>query len=67
MAIIGFAVGFISACIGVLSLKVGSLRIDRSDPTEAPYMFLEIDKDVGDISGRKMVLLNVRNENYISQ
>ena len=67
MVLIGFAVGFVCACIGVLSLKVGTLRIDRSDPTEAPYMFLEIAKDVGDISGRKFVLLSVSNENYISQ
>ena len=66
-AIIGFAVGFVCACISVLRLKVGTLRIDRSDPTEPPYMFLEIAKDVGDISSRKFVLLDVRNENYISQ
>jgi hypothetical protein len=30
-------------------------------------MFLEISKEVGDISGRKLVLLDVRNENFISQ
>jgi hypothetical protein len=66
-AILGFAIGFVFACLGVLSLKIGTLRIDRSDPTEAPYMFLEISKDVGDISGRKYVLLDVKNENYISQ
>ena len=66
-AILGFALGFVIACIWVLGLKIGFLRIDRSDPTEAPYMFLEISKDVGDISGRKWVLLEVKNENFISQ
>lgn len=45
---------------------VGTLRIDRSDPTEAPYMFLELDKGVGDISRKKNVILRVKNENYIS-
>lgn len=67
MTIIGFGIGFISACIGVLRLKIGTLKIDRSDPTEPPYMFLEISKGVGDVSNRKYVLLDVRNENYISQ
>lgn len=67
VAILGFGIGFSCACFGVLSLKIGTLRIDRSDPTEAPYMFLEISKDVGDISGRKYVLLDVKNENYVSQ
>ena len=67
LIVVGFAIGFICACIGVLSLKIGTLRIDRSDPGESPYMFLEISKGVGDVSGRKYVLLDVRNENYVSQ
>ena len=67
MIIVGFGIGFISACVGVLSLKIGTLKIDRSDPTEPPYMFLEVSKGVGDISNRKYVLLDVRNENYISK
>lgn len=65
--ILGFAIGFVCASLGVLSLKIGHLRIDRSDPTEEPYMFLEVTKGVGDISNRKLVLLEVKNENYISQ
>lgn len=67
MLILGFAIGFIVACLAVLSLKVGTLRIDRSDPTEAPYMFLEMSKDVHAVTSRKMVLLEVKNENFISQ
>lgn len=67
MTILGFAIGFISACIAVLRLKIGTLRIDRSDPNDNPYMFLEISKNVGDFTDRKYVLLEVRNENYISQ
>lgn len=64
---LGFVVGFVAACIGVLGLKIGTLRIDRSDPSDNPYMFLEITKGVGDISNRKYVLLDVQNANYISQ
>ena len=67
--LIGFAVGFICACVGVLSLKVGVLQIDRSDPTEPPYAFLRIAKtnSIEAISQRKYVLLEVKNENFISQ
>ena len=46
--------------------RVGTLRIDRSDPTEPPYIFLELEKGVGDISSKKNVILKVSNENYIS-
>lgn len=68
-AIIGFAVGFIAACIGVLNLKVGTLQIDRSDPSEPPYPFLRISKSssIEELSNRKYVLLEVKNENFISQ
>ena len=69
MTIIGFAVGFVSACIGVLRLKVGVLQIDRSDPSEPPYPFLRIERrsSIDELSRRKYVLLEVRNENFISQ
>ena len=69
MAAIGFGVGFICACLGVLRLKVGILQIDRSDPSEPPYPFLRITKDnsIEALSKRKYVLLEVKNENFISQ
>lgn len=69
MLIIGFAIGFVAACLGVLRLKVGVLQIDRSDPTDPPYPFLRISKDnsIEELSKRKFVLLEVRNENFISQ
>ena len=69
MLIIGFAIGFVCACLGVLRLKVGTLQIDRSDPTEPPYPFLRISKDssIEELSRRKYVLLEVKNENFISQ
>lgn len=69
MGIIGFAVGFVAASIGVLSLKVGILQIDRSDPSDPPYPFLRIDRyrSIDELSRRKYVLLEVKNENFISQ
>lgn len=67
--IIGFAIGFICACVGVLSLKVGVLQIDRSDPGEPPYPFLRISRDnsIERLSQRKYILLEVVNEDFISQ
>ena len=69
MAIIGFAVGFVCACLGVLRLKVGVLQIDSSDPSEPPYPFLRISRasSIEEISSRKYVLLEVKNENFVSQ
>ena len=69
MTIVGFGVGFVCACIGVLRLKIGVLQIDRSDPSDPPYPFLVIQKhtSIEEISRRNYVLLEVRNENFISQ
>lgn len=69
MLIVGVAIGFIVACVGILRLKVGVLQIDRSDPSDPPYPFLRIDRDnsIEELSRRKYVLLEVKNENFISQ
>lgn len=65
--IAGFLVGTGAVLIAYRIYSVGTLRIDRSDPSEPPYIFLELDKGVGDISRKKNVVLKVKNENYISQ
>lgn len=46
---------------------VGFLRVDQSDPTDKPYMFLELNKGVNDIYNRKNVRLKVKKENYIAR
>lgn len=65
--IVGFLIGTGVVLIAYRTYSVGALRIDRSDPSEPPYIFLELDKGVGDISRKKNVILKVKNENYISQ
>ena len=71
MYIVMFCAGvLISLLIFALVLKkrsVGTLRVDRSDPDDGPYMFLELSKGVGDISNKKYVVLKVDTKNYISQ
>ena len=67
--VIGIVIGGIVASIFYLikmkKSDCGTLRIESSDP-DGPYMFLELDKDVGDISGKKRVVLNVSTKNYVS-
>lgn len=66
-----FALGAIFGAILALttsySRSVGNLRVDHSDPEEPPYLFLELVKDVGDISRKKYVLLRVNVKDFISR
>lgn len=49
------------------SKPVGVIRVDRSDPYEAPYLFLELEKDVSSIMNEHFVTLEVQVKNYITQ
>lgn len=58
--------------IGVVFMKrisptepIGTLRIDTSDQ-DGPFLFLELDKPVGDFYKESQVTLKVNIENYIS-
>lgn len=58
--------------IGVVFMKrisptepIGTLRIDTSDQ-DGPFLFLELDKPVGDFYKESQVTLQVNTENYIS-
>lgn len=63
--IIGIVTGLAVSLAGLFFCSIGALRIDQSDPTDKPYMFLEIKKGTGDISKRKFVVLRVRREDFI--
>ena len=64
--VIGVLFGFIFAVLLQKRKKIGALRMDRSDPNEAPYLFLELDPDgMKKINRFKTVVLRVRLENYI--
>ena len=64
--IIGIVVGIIiGLVVGTLIFRRRYLRIDRSDPTSEPFLFLELGTDVRTISGMKTVTLSVRNENFL--
>lgn len=46
---------------------VGTLRIDRSDPDDSPYLFLELSTDPRELMKKDVVTLKVSTENYITQ
>lgn len=47
--------------------KVGTLKIDSSDPYDGPFMFLELDADVRTVRRMKKVQLDVDITSYLSQ
>ena len=65
LIITGIVIGLIISAIRNEFRYVGSLRIDKSDPTENPYLFLEINNGISDISNRKYIILRVRREDFI--
>lgn len=52
---------------GPAKLKpVGTLRIDHSEPSEAPLLFLELSTDPRNIMREKQVILDVNPKSYLS-
>ena len=65
MFIFGMVFGFVIACIGILLLKVGTLKIDHSDPEKDLYRF-EIE-DLDKLRKRKFIVLEIDNRADLSQ
>ena len=63
--IIGIAVGILLGAILFHRRPVGDLRVDRSDPTENPSLFLELERDVWFVSRKKKITLRVRNQDFL--
>ena len=67
--IIGVVVSFVYLKFGSRIYKpIGDIRVDRSDPMDAPLLFLELNADtnVNTIIGRKHVMFRVKLENFLS-
>lgn len=62
---LGVIVGLFLAQIMFKPKLAGNLRIDRSDPTEEPYLFLEVTKATN--LQHHYVTFKVVRQNYISQ
>ena len=67
LVLLGFVGGmaFFLICLAVRSIR--TLRVDQSDPTEQPYLFLELDKPVESVINKKYVVFRVNKKNFISQ
>ena len=63
----GVVVGVMIGLLGMLRLKVGIIRVVVDDPSENPYLFLELAKDATDIPRRKYVLMKVDQKIRYSQ
>ncbi len=44
---------------------VGYLNIDRSDPSDNPYLFLELTKNLQVIQKNRHIVLTVKQQNYL--
>lgn len=62
--VIGVLIGFIGAAITDRKRHVGFLRVDASDP-DSPYLFLELKKNIAEITTQKRIILEVKCENFI--
>lgn len=65
----GMGIGIVLTNVFRCRKSIGFLRIDRSDPYDKPYMFLELknNQNIADICKADFVTLQVKVENYISQ
>ena len=63
---LGMLVGCLWTCLVFRLFVVGILRVDRSDPDDGPYLFLELKKPVETVSSKKYVIFKVMNKDFIS-
>lgn len=63
--IIGVIVGLLLGRRLFRTHIVGDLRIDRSDPTSEPFLFLEIGTDVNTLSTMREATFKVLNKNFL--
>lgn len=66
--IFGIVIGLLVAHYVFRPKQIGSLRIDRSDPDDGPYLFLELEPGgIYKLQHSKYVLLKVEERDYISR
>lgn len=63
--LIGIIIGVFIGAVLFRRRPMGNLRVDHSDPTGEPYLFLELNTDVGAVMRKKYVTFKVRVENFL--
>ena len=65
---VGFGLGYLCSILTRRTKAVGTLRVDRSDPDEASYLFLELEKDgMNEIHKAKAVKFKVDLNGYLAR
>jgi len=65
IAVVSIVIGIVIGRLTHRERPLGDLRIDRSDPSCEPYLFLELDTDVYTIMYKKNATFRVKLENFI--
>lgn len=63
---LGVLVGIAASAVFFHAKTIGALRVDHSDPSEPPYLFLEVEKNPDALRHGQVVVLRVRRENFVS-
>ena len=64
---VGCAIGAIVTMLIFRKFIVGTLLVTKIESEEQPYLFLDLDKDVGAISNKEYVIFKVNAKNSHSQ
>jgi hypothetical protein len=51
--LLGVLIGVIFTCVVFRCWMVGALRVNHSDPHDAPYLFLELSKELTSVTNKK--------------
>ncbi len=65
IAIVSIIIGIMIGRLAHRERPLGDLRVDRSDPSCEPYLFLELDTDVYTIMRKKNATFRVKLENFV--
>lgn len=63
--ILGIVIGVGVSYVYIRSRSVGCIRVDRSDPDEPPYLFLELSGPVETVTKHGYVILNVQAKDFV--
>lgn len=67
LLMIGVLLGMAIYAYAHKTTPVGILRVDRSDPADEPYLWLELSQPVSTFRDKQVVTMQVKHENFVSR
>lgn len=64
---IGILLGMAIYAYAHKTTPAGVLRVDRSDPSDEPYLWLELTRPVDTLRDKEIVTMQVKHENFVSR